>query len=86
MQLVQGTADAPEAIFAAAPAPIYAVYSVQLGLDNPRGLAGEMKEARALADAAAAHGVLHFVYAGANFGGVAENKTYVPQCVSCIQS
>ncbi|KAJ7769941.1 hypothetical protein B0H16DRAFT_236510 [Mycena metata] len=78
VQLIQGTANAPEAIFAAAPAPIDAVYSVQLGLDNPRGLAGEMAEARALADAAAAHGVRHFIYAGANFGGVAENKTYVP--------
>jgi uncharacterized protein YbjT (DUF2867 family) len=82
VQLIQGTADAPEALFAAAPGPVYAVYSVQLGLDNPGGLTAEMAQARALADAAAANGVRHFLYAGANFGGVPENRTYVPQCVS----
>ncbi|KAJ7183418.1 hypothetical protein C8R46DRAFT_1066949 [Mycena filopes] len=79
VQLLQGTADAPEALFAAAaPQHVDAVYSVQLGLDNLRGLTGELAEARALADAAAAHGVGHFVYAGANFGGVADNRTGVP--------
>ncbi|KAJ6577814.1 hypothetical protein B0H19DRAFT_1020313 [Mycena capillaripes] len=78
VHLVQGTADAPEALFAAASGPVYAVYSVQLGLDNPGGLTGEMAQARLLADAAAAHGVRHFVYAGANFGGVPENRTGVP--------
>lgn len=81
VQLVQGTPDAPEALFAAAPGPVYAVYSVQLGLDNPGGLDSEMAQARALADAAAAHGVRHFIYAGANFGGVPGNRTKVPQCV-----
>ncbi|KAJ7132368.1 NAD(P)-binding protein [Mycena epipterygia] len=79
VRLVQGTADAPDALFAAAaPEHVYAVYSVQLGLDNPRGLAGEAAEARALADAAAAHGVRHFIYAGANFGGVPDDRTGVP--------
>ncbi|KAJ7280913.1 hypothetical protein C8J57DRAFT_1501114 [Mycena rebaudengoi] len=78
VQLVQGTADAPDALFAAAPGPVYAVYSVQLGLDNPGGLEAEMAQARALADAAAVHGVRHFIYAGANFGGVPEDHTYVP--------
>ncbi|KAJ7872836.1 NAD(P)-binding protein [Mycena olivaceomarginata] len=78
VQLLQGTPDAPEALFAAAPGPVYAVYSVQLGLDNPGGLDSEMAQARALADAAAAHGVRHFIYAGANFGGVPGNRTKVP--------
>ncbi|KAJ6598096.1 hypothetical protein DFH09DRAFT_888323, partial [Mycena vulgaris] len=32
----------------------------------------------ALVDVAAKHGVKHFVYASVNFGGVPENKTYVP--------
>ncbi|KAJ7314538.1 hypothetical protein DFH08DRAFT_943154 [Mycena albidolilacea] len=78
VQLVQGTPDAPEALFAAAPGPVYTVDSVQLGLDNPGGLDSEMAQARALADAAAAHGVRHFIYAGANFGGMPGNRTNVP--------
>ncbi|KAF7360604.1 NmrA domain-containing protein [Mycena venus] len=78
VQLVQGSPDTPETIFAASPGPIYAVYSVQLGLDNPKGLDSEIAQAHALADAAAAHGVKHFIYAGANFGGVPENRTQVP--------
>ncbi|KAJ7773638.1 NAD(P)-binding protein [Mycena maculata] len=79
VRLVQGSADAPEALFGAAPGPVYAVYSVQLGLDNPRGLAGEVEQAKLLADAAATHGVQHFVYAGGNFGGAPDNtQTYVP--------
>ncbi|KAJ7235610.1 nucleoside-diphosphate-sugar epimerase family protein [Mycena haematopus] len=78
VHLVQGSPDTPETLFAAAPGPVYAVYSVQLGLDNPHGLDSEMAQARKLADAAAVHGVRHFVYAGANFGGVAGNRTNVP--------
>ncbi|KAJ6577827.1 NAD(P)-binding protein [Mycena capillaripes] len=78
VQLVQGSADGPEALFAAARGPVYAVYSVQLGLDNPGGLAAEIAQARVLADAAAAHGVRHFIYAGANFGGMPGNRTGVP--------
>ncbi|KAJ7616762.1 NAD(P)-binding protein [Mycena polygramma] len=78
VHLLKGTAEAPEALFAAAPGSVYAVYSVQLGLDNPGGLDAEMAQARALADAAAAHNVRHFIYAGANFGGVPGNRTGVP--------
>ncbi|KAF8214041.1 hypothetical protein K438DRAFT_1563603 [Mycena galopus ATCC 62051] len=78
VQLVQGSPDTPETFFAAAPGPVYAVYSVQLGLDNPKGLNSEMAQARALADAAAAHGVRHFIYAGANFGNTPGNRTNVP--------
>lgn len=79
---MQGSADTPEALFATAPGPVYAVYSVQLGLDNPGGLEGEVAQAKRLADAAAAHGVQHFIYAGGNFGGAPGNtQTYVPQYV-----
>ncbi|KAF7360789.1 NmrA domain-containing protein [Mycena venus] len=70
VRLHKGTPlDAP-ALFAAAPAPVYAVFSVQKSYDNPRGVEGEMAEAKALADAAAKHGVKHFVYASVNRGGV----------------
>ncbi|KAJ7076675.1 NAD(P)-binding protein [Mycena belliarum] len=75
VRTIEGTADAPEALFSAA-GRVDAVFSVQLGLDNPKGLAGEAAQARALADAAAAHGVSHFVYTGANLG--ANEKTGVP--------
>ncbi|KAJ6553495.1 hypothetical protein DFH09DRAFT_1318885 [Mycena vulgaris] len=68
VRVVEGSADAPAALFAAA-GRVDAVFSVQLGFDNPGGLAGEAAQARALADAAAAHGVKHFVYSGGNFGG-----------------
>ncbi|KAF7335617.1 NmrA domain-containing protein [Mycena venus] len=78
VRLVEGSPDTPDALFAAAPGSVYAVYSVQLGLDNPNGLDSEMTQARALADEAAAHGVRHFIYAGANFGGVPGNRTNVP--------
>ncbi|KAJ6496051.1 hypothetical protein C8R45DRAFT_926581 [Mycena sanguinolenta] len=78
VHLIQGSPDTPETLFAAAPGPVYGVYSVQLGLDSPNGLDAEMKQARALADAAAVHGVRHFIYAGTNFGGIAGNRTNVP--------
>ncbi|KAJ7623610.1 hypothetical protein FB45DRAFT_926227 [Roridomyces roridus] len=77
VRLVEGSADSPELLFdAALPDPVYAVYSVQLGLDNPRGLDGEVEQAKRLADVAAERGVKHFIYAGGNFGG--EGETYVP--------
>ncbi|KAJ7082906.1 NAD(P)-binding protein [Mycena belliarum] len=75
VRTIEGTADAPETLFDAA-GHVDAVFSVQLGLDNPKGLAGEFVQACALADAAAAHGVSHFVYTGANLG--AQEKTGVP--------
>jgi hypothetical protein len=58
---------------------VYAVFSVQQSVDNPKGVAGETAEANALADAAAKHAVKHFLYSSVNFGGVPDNKTYVPQ-------
>ncbi|KAJ7488972.1 hypothetical protein FB451DRAFT_1362009 [Mycena latifolia] len=45
---------------------------------TPRASTASFAQAKALADTAAKHGVKHFVYASVNFGGVPENKTYVP--------
>ncbi|KAK7055748.1 NmrA domain-containing protein [Favolaschia claudopus] len=78
VHLIEGSPSSPEALFSASPAPVYAVYSVQLGLDNPGGLDAEVREAQLLADASAKHGVRHFIYAGANFGNAPGNKTGVP--------
>ncbi|KAJ7258058.1 hypothetical protein B0H12DRAFT_451187 [Mycena haematopus] len=78
VRLHKGTPTDPLALFTSAPGPVYAVFSVQQSYDNPKGVAGETVEANALADAAAQHDVKHFIYASVNFGGVPENKTYVP--------
>ncbi|KAJ6615566.1 nucleoside-diphosphate-sugar epimerase family protein [Mycena sp. CBHHK59/15] len=78
VHLVKGTADEPEALFASAPGPVYGVFSVQLGIDNPKGIAGEISQAKLIADASAKHSVKHFIYSSANFGGVPGNKTDVP--------
>ncbi|KAJ7638235.1 nucleoside-diphosphate-sugar epimerase family protein [Roridomyces roridus] len=66
VRLHKGTPTDPEALFTSAPGPIYA------------GVQGETIEANALADAAAKHGVKHFVYSSVQFGGAPEKKTYVP--------
>ncbi|KAJ7445981.1 NAD(P)-binding protein [Mycena galericulata] len=78
VRLHKGSPTDPLALFASAPGPVYAVFSVQQSVDNPKGVAGETAEANALADAAAQHGVKHFVYSSVNFGGAPGNKTYVP--------
>ncbi|KAJ6616954.1 hypothetical protein B0H10DRAFT_2218942 [Mycena sp. CBHHK59/15] len=78
VRLLQGTADAPAALFAAAGVPVHGVFSVQQSVDNPGGVAGELVQANALADAAAQAGVRHFVYASVNFGGVEGDRTEVP--------
>jgi len=78
VRLHKGTPTDPEALFASAPGPVYAVFSVQQSVDNPKGVAGETVEANALVDAAAKHDVKHFVYTSVNFGGVPDKKTYVP--------
>ncbi|KAJ7176896.1 NAD(P)-binding protein [Mycena filopes] len=78
VRLHKGSPDDPEALFTSAPAPVYAVFSVQQSVDNPRGVKGEVVHANALADAATKHGVKHFVYTSVNFGGVPGQKTYVP--------
>ncbi|KAJ6598136.1 hypothetical protein DFH09DRAFT_1131049 [Mycena vulgaris] len=78
VRLHKGSPDDPGALFTSAPAPVYAVFSVQQSADNPTGVKGELVQAKALADAAAKHGVKHFVYTSVNFGGVPGDKTYVP--------
>ncbi|KAF7338887.1 NmrA domain-containing protein [Mycena sanguinolenta] len=77
VQLHKGTPTDPLPLFTSAPGPVYAVFSVQQSADNPKGVEGETVEANALADAAAKHGVKHFVYSSVNFGGV-PGKSYVP--------
>ncbi|KAJ7912090.1 nucleoside-diphosphate-sugar epimerase family protein [Mycena leptocephala] len=78
VRLHKGSPTDPQALFVSAPGPVYAVFSVQQSVDNPKGVAGETAEANALADAAAKHAVKHFLYSSVNFGGVPDNKTYVP--------
>jgi uncharacterized protein YbjT (DUF2867 family) len=77
VRLHKGVPTDPAALFASAPGPVYAVFSVQQSYENPKGVAGETVEANGIADAAAAHGVQHFVYTSVNLGGVAD--TGVPQ-------
>ncbi|KAF8213807.1 hypothetical protein K438DRAFT_1565006 [Mycena galopus ATCC 62051] len=78
VRLLKGIPTEPEGLFASAPGPVYAVFSVQQSYENPKGVAGETVEANALADAAAKHGVKHFVYTSINFGGVPDDVTHVP--------
>ncbi|KAF8217440.1 nucleoside-diphosphate-sugar epimerase family protein [Mycena galopus ATCC 62051] len=78
VRLHKGIPTDPLPLFTSAPGPVYAVFSVQQSVDNPKGVAGETIEANALADAAAKHDVKHFVYASVNFGGAQDDKTYVP--------
>ncbi|KAJ7058319.1 hypothetical protein C8F01DRAFT_1255474 [Mycena amicta] len=81
---LKGSPTNPSALFDTAnlppdtPLPIYAVFSVQQSVDNPRGLPGEIDESRTLADAAAKHGVKHFVYSSVQFGGADGRRTKVP--------
>ncbi|KAJ7670782.1 nucleoside-diphosphate-sugar epimerase family protein [Mycena polygramma] len=76
VRLHKGTPADPAALFTSAPGPVHAVFSVQQSMDNPKGVAQEIVEANALADAAAKHDVKHFVYSSVNLGGV--DNTYVP--------
>ncbi|KAJ7879220.1 nucleoside-diphosphate-sugar epimerase family protein [Mycena olivaceomarginata] len=69
VRLHKGVPTEPAALFASAPGPVYAVFSVQQSYENPKGVAGETVEANGIADAAAAHGVKHFVYTSVNLGG-----------------
>ncbi|KAJ7859315.1 NAD(P)-binding protein [Mycena olivaceomarginata] len=78
VRLHKGTPTDPLALFTSAPGPVYAVFSVQQSVDNPKGVVGETVEANALADAAAKHDVKHFVYTSVNFGEAKDKKTYVP--------
>ncbi|KAJ7242497.1 hypothetical protein C8J57DRAFT_1367650 [Mycena rebaudengoi] len=76
--IIRGTPTDPLPLFTTAPGPVYAVFSVQQSVDNPKGVTGEMVDANVLADAASKHDVKHFVYMSVNFGGVEGKKIYVP--------
>ncbi|MCJ1313436.1 hypothetical protein MMC25_007114 [Agyrium rufum] len=76
IQLIGGDLDAPEKIFAAAPEPITAVYSVQLAIDPSNTPEHEIQQGKALVDAALAAGtVKHFVYASADQGPPEDEET-----------
>ncbi|KAJ6536354.1 hypothetical protein B0H19DRAFT_1004034 [Mycena capillaripes] len=77
VRLHKGTPIDPAVLFNSAPGPVYGVFSVQQSYENPKGIEGEVAEAKALADVAAQHGVKHFVYTSVNFGPQGP-KTYVP--------
>lgn len=66
VSVVVGDMAYPEAVFAKLPAaatPVWGVYSVQINSDD------EEAQGLALVDAAAAHGVRHFVYSSSDRGG-----------------
>jgi uncharacterized protein YbjT (DUF2867 family) len=63
--VVQGDLDDCEAIFKASPEPFHGVFSVQVPL-RPKV---EEQQGKSLIDAAARHGVKHFVYASVERGG-----------------
>jgi uncharacterized protein YbjT (DUF2867 family) len=72
-QVVQGDLDDPQALDAAL-SGAYGVYSVQTFF-GPDGVAGEERQGRAIADAAARAGVEHFVYGSV---GGAERDSGIP--------
>jgi uncharacterized protein YbjT (DUF2867 family) len=63
--VIEGDLNNCEAIFKASPEPFHGVFSVQVPL-KPKV---EEQQGKALVDAAAAHGVNHFVYTSAERGG-----------------
>ncbi|KAJ7029631.1 nucleoside-diphosphate-sugar epimerase family protein [Mycena alexandri] len=62
IRLLKGVPTDPATLFLSAPGPVYGVFSVQQSYENPKGVEGEVLEAKALAKEAAKHGVKHFVY------------------------
>jgi len=80
VELLQGNLNDPRALFTTATAegPVYGVFSVQQSIDNPdKGIVGEVRQGKGLADVAVEFGVQHFVYSSVDFGGL--EKTDVPQ-------
>ena len=67
--VLEGDLNNCEAIFKASPEPFHGVFSVQVPL-KPKV---EEQQGKALADAAAAHGVRHFVYTSVERGGPAQS-------------
>ncbi|KAH7063560.1 hypothetical protein B0J12DRAFT_172547 [Macrophomina phaseolina] len=86
IKLVQGNLDNVPALFdaaaqAAAPAPIWGVYSVQISMGRGVTLESEVHQGTSLIDASIARGVSHFVYSSVERGGDAaswDNPTPVP--------
>ena len=75
VRLHKGTPTDPLALFTSAPGPIYAVFSVQQSVDNPKGVAGETAEANALADAGSTKLIEHekgTTYKGQRIGTIDE--------------
>lgn len=65
VSVLQGDLNDCEAIFKSSPEPFHGVFSVQV----PLRPAVEEQQGKALVDAAASHGVRHFVYTSADRGG-----------------
>lgn len=65
VKLIEGDLNDVPSVFAKLPQPIHGVFSVQTPL-KPKI---EEQQGKALADAAASHGVQHFVYTSAERGG-----------------
>lgn len=63
VSVIQGDLGDPEGIFNRYKQPVWGVYSVQINSDD------ELAQGKALIDAAAKHGVRHFVYASGDRGG-----------------
>lgn len=79
--VIQGNWDDFNSIFSQLPKPLHGVFSVQLALNHVK----EEIQGKALVDAAAAHGVKHFVYASVERGGPVKSDTtptYVPHFIS----
>ena len=78
VQLLKGDLNEPAQLFIDAGGDVHGVFSVQMSLDNPdKGLVGELRQGKGLADAAKQAGVKHFVYSGIDRGGL--EKTDVGQ-------
>ncbi|KAI1852425.1 hypothetical protein JX266_002603 [Neoarthrinium moseri] len=67
IRVIAGDLSDPAAIFVAAGEPVWAVYTVQVNSD------AEEAQGKALVDAAARHGVRHFVYSSGDRGGLARS-------------
>ena len=85
IKLIQGNLDDCPAIFtealkATGNKPIWGVFSVQIAFGDGATQEQEMRQGKALVDAAVANRVFHFVYSSVDRGGEKSSKdpTYVP--------
>lgn len=89
IKLVQGDMDDVPALFASAAevaaGPIWGVYSVQISQGKGVTHEGEIRQGKAMVDAAVKAGVKHFVYSSVERGGDEhswENPTPIPHFAS----